>query len=145
MSAMLEKIKKIVAAILSLFAMMLPLAEPGIAMDIEIRNEPTQTVYVKWQNNTFSTISMPRFFVEQNVNGQWETVEFDEYFGFPEIYDRYFPLQGNAFTVRCKEVFGKDLEPGMYRFNIQYHVQSAGGIQDRIASQEFEIFQSPGV
>ncbi len=139
MNNFIEKIKKIFAALLSVFAMLFSFGTENIAMDIQVSYAPEQTICVEWKNQTGAVIYSPRYSVEKQVDGEWENVAFAEHFGFNEMATTHYPLQGGTFTIKSEEVFGKTLSAGTYRFNFEYG--TAGG--EKVAVQEFVIYTAP--
>lgn len=141
MNNFIEKIKKIFAALLSVFAMLFSFGTENIAMDIQVSYVPEQTICVEWKNQSGGVIYSPRYSVEMQTDGGWEKVAFNESFGFKEIATTYYPLQGGSFTIKSEEVFGKVLSAGTYRFNFEYG--TADG--EKVAVQEFIIYTAPSV
>ncbi len=139
MNNLIEKIKKIFAALLSVFAMLFSFGAEKIAMDIQVEQAPEQTIHVEWKNQTGGVIYSPRYSVEKQTDEKWERVAFAEDFGFVEIASVHYPLQGGSFTIKCEEVFGTVLSPGNYRFNFEYG--TADG--EKVAVQEFVIYTAP--
>ena len=139
MNNLLEKVKKIFAALLSVFAMLFSFGTEKIAMDVRVENAPAQTICVEWKNQTGAVIYSPRYSVEKQVDGEWEKVAFAEHFGFNEMATTHYPLQGGSFTIKSEEVFGTVLSPGTYRFNFEYG--TADG--EKVAVQEFVIYTAP--
>ncbi len=140
MNNFIEKIKKIFAALLSVFAMLFSFGTENIAMDIQVSYAPEQTICVEWKNQTGAVIYSPRYSLEKQTVAGWEKVSFSEHFGFNEMATTHYPLQGGSFTIKCEEVFGTVLSPGTYRFNFEYG--TADG--EKVAVQEFVIYTAPG-
>lgn len=139
MNNFIEKIKKIFAALLSVFAMLFSFGTENIAMDIQVSYEPEQTICVEWKNQTGAVIYSPRYSLEKQTAAGWEKVAFSEHFGFNEMATTHYPLQGGSFTIKSEEVFGKTLSAGTYRFNFEYG--TADG--EKVAVQEFVIYAAP--
>lgn len=139
MNNLLEKIKTILAALLSVFTVVFSFGTEKIAMDVRVENAPEQTIHVEWKNQTGGVIYSPRYSVEKQTDEKWERVAFAEDFGFEEIASVHYPLQGGSFTIKCEKVFGKALPAGTYRFNFEYG--TADG--EKVAVQEFVIYTAP--
>lgn len=137
MNNLIENVKKIFAALLSVFTVLFSLGGEKIAMDIQVEYEPEQSIRVEWTNYTGTVIYVPTdFSVEKQTDGEWEPIVFADDYAFRDILSVVYPLQGGTFSFRSEEAFGKQLSDGTYRFCLAYGTVSG---EKKVAHKEFII------
>ncbi len=142
MNDLLEKVKKVFAAFLSVFAMLFSFGSEKIVTDIQVETAPEQTICVEWKNMTGTVIYSSEYFtVEKQTDGEWETVAFADDFACKDIATVVYPLQGGTFKFKSEEAFGTKLSDGTYRFSFEY--STADGANT--AREEFVISTDTGI
>ncbi|MBR3767702.1 MAG: hypothetical protein IKL10_05625 [Clostridia bacterium] len=113
---------KMIAIILFAVSFLLPGNPDDVAISADVSSSDKQVITVEWQNNTGKAIKNPTYYIEKLEDEEWQSVEFAEDFGFPEIYTQYYPTESGKITVNGKKDLKEPLTKGTYRITLCYEL-----------------------
>ncbi|MCM1363723.1 MAG: hypothetical protein NC122_03120 [Faecalibacterium sp.] len=128
--------RKLVAYLLLILSVLMP-AKPD-QLILTTNSATPETVIIECENKTGKVLIMTQeFTLEKQSGNNWEEVKFSESFaGFEEMARELLPTQKMQIKIDTLSCFGKELENGTYRVNINAFMNGKGNIT---ASTEFTI------